>query len=92
LTAELFLLARLFYLKPAPAGLRARACPQARAKQLLLTAPPNLPKIAANLCQRDEFLLLKEIFGIIKLGAKFTMALTRPEGAEVAQPDKASAF
>lgn len=31
--------------------------------------------------------MLEEIFGVVELGAKFTMTLTRLEGAKVSQPD-----
>ena len=76
-----------------PSGRASPSLPtgEGEAKQPL-PAPPNTPKIATNYCQRDELLLLEEIFGVVELGAKFTVALTRLEGAEVAQPDKASAF
>ena len=51
-----------------------------------------MPKTATHLCQRDELLLPKEIFGVVELGAKFTVAFAGPEGAKVSQPDKVSIF
>ena len=60
-------------------------CPS-EAKQPL-TAPPNTPKTTTHLCQRDELLLFKEIFRIVKLGAKFTVTFLSLEGAKVSQPD-----
>ena len=93
LPSALFFKGRAIYLNARPSGRANPSLPQqARAKQQPLPAPPNTPKTTTHFCQRDEPLLLEEIFGVVELGAQFAMTLTRLEGAEVAQPDTASAF
>jgi len=58
--------------------------------KLPLTAPPNTPKTATHVCRRDN--LFEEIFGIVKLGPEFAVALAGSEGAKVSQPDTATLF
>jgi len=69
-------------LKARPSGLASPSLPtgEGEAKQALpgaLARPKQPPTFAS------EMSLLKEVFRIIKLGAKLTMTFTRPEGAKV---------